>query len=189
MSCPPLCPPEKNRFPWLFVAVSGRLARTELRPLLELTIPVSPQVAGPAVPEREIGPGTGSGVLWHARGLEIAACPAKLKDSGGRTPSNAMAASMSSWRWTVSQSAPAMACRRAATCVVPATRSRVLQAWTMRWVRSRCCWSQASATKDLRFATRTACLSTRRTRTPGLRIDIRLICPPTSWRAQWIPFQ
>ena len=27
VTCPPLCPPEKNRFPWLFVAVSGRLAR------------------------------------------------------------------------------------------------------------------------------------------------------------------
>ena len=24
MSCPPLCPPGKSRFPWLFVAVSGR---------------------------------------------------------------------------------------------------------------------------------------------------------------------
>ena len=37
-------------------------------------------------------------MFWYAKPLEIAACPAKLKDSGGRTPSNAMAASMSSWR-------------------------------------------------------------------------------------------
>ena len=37
-------------------------------------------------------------MLWHARGLEIPACPAKLADSGGRRPSKAMAASMSSWR-------------------------------------------------------------------------------------------
>ncbi len=48
------------------------------------------QAAGPAVPERNIGPGTGSGMLWHARGLEMAACPANLADSGGsghhRTP-------------------------------------------------------------------------------------------------------
>ena len=46
-----------------------------------------------------------SGVLWYARGLETAACPAKLKDSGGRTPSNAMTTSMSSWRSTIAQSA------------------------------------------------------------------------------------
>ena len=31
-------------------------------------------------------------MFWHARGLEMAACPAKLADTGGRTPSNAMAA-------------------------------------------------------------------------------------------------
>ena len=37
-------------------------------------------------------------MFLHARGLEMAAGPAKLADSGGRTPSNAMAASMSSWR-------------------------------------------------------------------------------------------
>ena len=66
--------------------------------LIEPTIPVFPQAARPAVSEREIGPGTGSAVFWHARGLEIAACPAKLADSGCRTPSNAMVASMSSWR-------------------------------------------------------------------------------------------
>ena len=36
-------------------------------------------------------------MFWHVRGLEIPACPAKLADSGGRTRSNAMAASMSSW--------------------------------------------------------------------------------------------
>ena len=37
-------------------------------------------------------------MLWHARGLEIPVCPARLADSGDRTPSNAMAASMSSGR-------------------------------------------------------------------------------------------
>ena len=37
-------------------------------------------------------------MFWHARDLEIPACPAKLADSGGKTLSNAMAASMSSWR-------------------------------------------------------------------------------------------
>ena len=39
---------------------------TEWRPLSEPTIPDSPQGAGPEVPEREIDPATGSGVLWHA---------------------------------------------------------------------------------------------------------------------------
>jgi len=43
-----------------------------------------PQPTGPAVREREIGLATGSRAPWHARGLEIAACPARLKDSGGR---------------------------------------------------------------------------------------------------------
>ena len=37
-------------------------------------------------------------MFWYARGLEIAACPAKLADSRGRTPSNAIAASMSPWK-------------------------------------------------------------------------------------------
>ena len=36
-------------------------------------------------------------VLWHARSLEMAACPAKLKDSGGKTPSNALSTSTPSW--------------------------------------------------------------------------------------------
>lgn len=79
---PPNMPPVKKRFLWLFVAVSGRLAPTEWRPLAEPAIPVSPQ-GGPEVPEKEISPATGSGVLWHARGLEMAACPEKLKDSPG----------------------------------------------------------------------------------------------------------
>ena len=57
MSCPPLCPPKKSRFSWLFVALSGRLAPTEGRPLSEPAIPDSPQAAGPAVPERDIGAG------------------------------------------------------------------------------------------------------------------------------------
>lgn len=42
-----------------------------------------PTGGGPEVPEKEISPATGSGVLWHARGLEMAACPEKLKDSPG----------------------------------------------------------------------------------------------------------
>ena len=83
---------------WRTSHESGPLVLTEWRPLSEPAIPGSPQAAGPAVPERKIGPETGSGVFWHARDLETAACPAKLKDSGGRTPSNAMEASMSSWR-------------------------------------------------------------------------------------------
>ena len=37
-------------------------------------------------------------MFWYARGLEVPACPAKLADSGGRRPSKAMAALMSSWR-------------------------------------------------------------------------------------------
>ena len=37
-------------------------------------------------------------MVSHASDLEMAARPAKLKDSGGRTPSNAMTASVSSWR-------------------------------------------------------------------------------------------
>ena len=57
MSAPPLCPPKKSRFSWLFVALSGRLAPTEWRPLSEPAIPDSPQAAGPAVPERDIGAG------------------------------------------------------------------------------------------------------------------------------------
>ena len=44
------------------------------------------------------------------------------------------------WRSTVSQSASAMACRRTAASVLAAARSRVVQAWRTRWVRSRCCW-------------------------------------------------
>ena len=36
-------------------------------------------------------------MFWHARGLDIPACLAKLADSGRRRPSKAMAASMSSW--------------------------------------------------------------------------------------------
>ena len=99
-------PPGKNRIP---LALRGRVGTIDpdriatTGPLSEPTIPVSPQAAGPAVPEREIGPATGSGVLWHARGLEMAACPAKLADSGGRTPSNALSTSTPSWirstRW------------------------------------------------------------------------------------------
>ena len=37
-------------------------------------------------------------MFWYASGLEIQACPAKLADSGDRTPSNAMAVSMPSLR-------------------------------------------------------------------------------------------
>ena len=37
-------------------------------------------------------------MFWHARDLEIPACPAKLADSERKRPSKAMAASMSSWR-------------------------------------------------------------------------------------------
>ena len=94
---PPIMPPGKKRIP---LAPRGRIGTigpdriATTGPLSEPAIPVSPQAAGPAVPEREIGPGTGSGVLWHARALEMAACPAKLADSGGRTPSKAMAVSV-----------------------------------------------------------------------------------------------
>ena len=103
---PPIMPPGKNRIP---LALPGRIGTIgpdrigTTGPQSEPAIPVSPQAAGPAVPEREIGPGTGSGVLWHARGLEMAACPAKLADSGGRTPSKALSTSTPSWiratRW------------------------------------------------------------------------------------------
>ena len=59
VSCPSLCPPETNRFPWLFVAYRDgwpdRIATTG--PLSEATIPVSPQAARPAVSERDIGAG------------------------------------------------------------------------------------------------------------------------------------
>ena len=75
---PPIMPLGKKQISLALRGVSGRLAPTGLRPLSEPAILVSPQAAGPAVPEREIGPGTGSGVLWHARSLEMAACPAKL---------------------------------------------------------------------------------------------------------------
>ena len=102
MSCPPLCPPEKIGFRWLFVAVSGRLARTESRPqglLSEATIPVSPQAARPAVSEREIGAGTAfRGVLicqsaWKS---QPARQSSRIQGPGhGRRP---LAASMSSWR-------------------------------------------------------------------------------------------
>ena len=53
-----------------------------------------------------------SGVLWYARGLETAACPAKLKDSGGRTPSNAQSASAMAWRRKVACWRPLLVARR-----------------------------------------------------------------------------
>ena len=44
-----------------------------------------------------------------------------------------------------SQSASAMACRSPAASVLAAAGSRFVQAWRRRWVRSRCCRSQATA--------------------------------------------
>ena len=100
MSCPPLCPPEKNRFPWIFVAVSGQLARTELRPrprtprssgsLSEPAIPVSPQAAGPAVPERGTGPGgvSGCSAMPESEKVQPARQSSRIQGAGGhrRTP-------------------------------------------------------------------------------------------------------
>ena len=105
--CPaPHYAPGKKRIPPALPGRVGTIGPDRIGttgPQSEATIPVSPQAAGPAVPERKIGPATGSGVLWHARGLEMAACPAKLADSAGRTPSNALSTSMPSWirstRW------------------------------------------------------------------------------------------
>ena len=57
------------------------------------------------------------------------------------------------WRSRVSQSASAMACRSPAASVFPAARSRVVQDWRRRRVRSRCCGSHATAnTLTLRLA-------------------------------------
>ena len=49
------------------------------------------------------------------------------------------------WRSMVSQSASAMACRSPTASVLAAAGPRVVQAWRTRWVRSRWCWSQATA--------------------------------------------
>ena len=60
-------PPAKRQISLAPRAPIGTDARTEWRPLSESAIPVSPQAAGPAAPERGIGPATGSGVFWHVR--------------------------------------------------------------------------------------------------------------------------
>ena len=52
-------------------------------------------------------------------------------------------ASKPPWRSTVSQSVSAMAWRRTSASALPAAGSRVVQAWTTRWLRSRCCWSHS----------------------------------------------
>ena len=41
---------------------------------------------------------------------------------------------------------------------------------------------EGGATKDFQVAARAACHSTWQTRTPGLGVNTRLTCPPTSWR-------
>ena len=62
--------------------LSGRLARTEWRPLSKPAIPDSPQAAGPAVPESDIGAGgvpgcSGMPGAWKWQRA------VKLADSGG----------------------------------------------------------------------------------------------------------
>ncbi len=83
VSCAPLCLPEKIRFPWLFVALSGQLARTEWQPLSEPTLPVSPQAAGPAVPERGIGPGGVPGCSGMPGSEKVQPAPPSSRIQGG----------------------------------------------------------------------------------------------------------
>ena len=54
-----------------------------------------------------------------------------------------MSTLMPPWRSTVSQSAPAMACRRIAALGVAAPGFRVVEDWRARRVRSRCCLSHS----------------------------------------------
>ena len=95
-------PPRKNQ---ISLALRGRIGTIRpdriatTGPLSEPTIPVSPQAAGPAVPEREIGPGgvSGCSAMPESEKVQPARQCSRIQGAGGHRP-NATPASMSSWR-------------------------------------------------------------------------------------------
>ena len=76
MSCPPLCPPEKNRFPWLFVALSGVSVRSSRYPALRQPDKHcrTASRSGPGA-LRAQGTSTGAGRRQRQRPVGPAACP------------------------------------------------------------------------------------------------------------------